>query len=50
MFRFRLLKVFVSRTTKTLVPKERGVEGFVVAAKLAIELGVAMEQSGKVSR
>lgn len=38
----------VSRTMRTLVIKERGVEGFVVATKLAVELGIAVKQSGRV--
>ena len=38
----------IVRTMETLVPKERGIQGFVIAAKLAVELGTAMKQDGKV--
>ena len=40
----------VGRTMEMLVPtvKERGVEGIMVAANLAVELGIAMKEGKRV--
>lgn len=42
----------VSRTMEMLTPKvkERGIKGFIVAANLAVELGIAMKQDGRVKK